>query len=491
MTASDPASALGGSRIHESSQPERPRAKIMCSLGPATATPEAVRALVDAGMDAARLNFSHGTHQEHRAHYERVRAASDAAGRAVGVMADLSGPKIRLGTFASGPVQLEPGAEFVITTESVAGDAQRVSTTYEGLARDVKAGDTLLVNDGLVRLEALASDGVQVTCRVIEGGEVSDHKGINLPGVKLSAPALTPKDLDDLRFALALGVDLVALSFVRSAASAAEVRRAMDEAGRQVPVYAKLEKPEAVLELDAVVRAFDGLLVARGDLGVEMPLEDVPLVQKHAVRLARRRARPVIVATQMLDSMVNRSRPTRAEVSDVANAVLDGADALLLTNETTIGRYPAETVATMRRIIAAAEIEDLSGVPAQEGGCTVQEAIARAAAEAARRLGAQALVAFTRSGSTARQLASHREPVPLFAFTSEPAVRSQLSVVWGVETFVVPDVRTTDEMVVQVTRAMLELGRGEPGDLVVMVAGTPPGAAGSTNSLRVHRLGTG
>ncbi len=466
-----------------------PRAKIMGSLGPSTATPEAVRALVEAGMDGARLNFSHGTHAEHRAHYERVRAAAAAAGRAVGVMADLAGPKIRLGTFASGPVRLEPGAEFVITTRPVAGDAHAVSTTYEGLARDVKAGDTLLVDDGLVRLEAVASDGVQVTCRVREGGEVSDHKGINLPGVQVSAPTLTPKDRDDLGFALALGVDMVALSFVRSAVDAAEVRRAMDEAGRRVPVFAKLEKPEAVLDLEPIVRAFDGLLVARGDLGVEMPLEDVPLVQKHAVRLARERARPVIVATQMLDSMVSHSRPTRAEVSDVANAVLDGADALLLTNETTIGRYPVETVATMRRIVVAAEAEDLSPLPAASGTGTVQEAIARAAAEVARRVEAKALVAFTRSGSTARQLAAHREPVPLFAFTSQPEVRDQLAIVWGVETFVVPDVRTTDEMVAQVTRAMLDVGRGEPGDLVVMVAGTPPGAAGSTNSLRVHRLG--
>jgi pyruvate kinase len=470
--------------------PTAPRVKILASLGPATATPEAIRALVDAGMDAARLNLAHGTHDWHRACCERVRAASDAAGRAVGVMADLAGPKIRLGTFPAGPVTLEPGAEFVISTEPVPGDARGASTTYEGLARDVRRGDTLLVNDGLVRLEAVASDGVRVTCRVVEGGEVSDHKGINLPGVRVSAPALTPKDLDDLRFVLGLGVDMVALSFVRDAAAAAAVRAVMAEAGRHVPVFAKLEKPEAVLHLRDIVAAFDGLLVARGDLGVEMPLEDVPLVQKRAVRLARQHARPVIVATQMLDSMIGHSRPTRAEVSDVANAVLDGADALLLTAETAVGHYPVQVVETMRRIIVASEAEGVRPVPPLPDGTTVQEAVARAATEAAHALGARALVAFTRTGSTVRSLASHREPVPLYAFTSEPCVRSQLSVVWGAETFVVPEVRTTDEMVAAVDRAMLELGRGRAGELIVLVAGTPPGVAGSTNALRVHRLGT-
>jgi pyruvate kinase len=470
--------------------PTTPRVKIIASLGPASAAPETVRALVDAGADAVRFNLSHGTHEWHRDGYEHVRAAAAAAGRAVGVMADLAGPKIRLGVFPGGPVTLVAGAEFTISTEPVPGDARGASTTYEGLARDVRPGDTLLLNDGLVRLEALATDGVRVTCRVVEGGEVSDRKGINLPGVRVSAPPLTPKDLDDLRFALALGVDMVALSYVRDASAAALVRAAMERAGRCVPVFAKLEKPEAVERMSDIVAAFDGLLVARGDLGVEMPLEQVPLVQKRAVQLAREHGKPVIVATQMLDSMVAHSRPTRAEVSDVANAVLEGADALLLTAETAIGRHPVQVVETMRRIIVACEIEGVRPLPPSADVPTVQDAIARAAAEVARGLGARALVAFTRSGSTVRTLASHREPVPLYAFTSEPGVRNQLSVVWGAEAFVVPDVRTTDEMVATVTRAMLELGRAEPGDLVVLVAGTPPGVAGSTNSLRVHRLGT-
>jgi len=469
--------------------PVAPRVKILGSLGPASSTPEAIRALIEAGMDGARLNLSHGTHEWHRDCCGRVRSAAAACGRAVGVMADLAGPKIRLGTFPGGPVVLATGDTFVISTEPVPGDARGASTTYEGLARDVKPGDTLLVNDGLVRLEAMASDGVRVTCRVVEGGEVSDHKGLNLPGVRVSAPVLTPKDLDDLRFALELGVDMVALSFVRDAAAADAVRAVMREVGRRVPIIAKLEKPEAVLHMKDVVAAFDGLLVARGDLGVEMPLEDVPLVQRHAVQLARRACKPVIVATQMLDSMVTHTRPTRAEVSDVANAVLEGADALLLTAETAVGQHPVQVVETMRRIIVACEVEGVRPLPPSTDVPTVQDAIGRAAAEVAHALGARALVAFTRSGSTVRTLASHREPVPLYAFTSEPCVRHQLSVVWGAETFVVPEVRTTDEMVATVTRAMLELGHAGQGDLVVLVAGTPPGVAGSTNSLRVLRLG--
>jgi pyruvate kinase len=482
------------------------RARIVCTLGPATHDPEAIRALLEAGMDVARLNFSHGTHEEHAELYRMVRAASDASGRAVGILADLQGPKIRLGAFAHGPVTLETGAEFTITTEPCAGDATRAGTTYEALARDVRAGDTLLIDDGLVRLEAIASDGRAVRCRVIEGGPVSDHKGINLPGVQVSVPPLTPKDLDDLRFALGLRVDLVALSFVRSPGHAEVVRREMDAIGARLPLIAKLEKPEAVANLEGIVAAFDGLMVARGDLGVEMPLEQVPLVQKRAIEIARRHAKPVIVATQMLDSMIHHSRPTRAEASDVANAVLDGADALMLSGETSTGDHPVESVATMARIIAAAEGSGGHGAPfahAPAGRAAVagherrragqaasrEEAIATAAAQVARDLHALALVAFTQTGSTARCLASHRQPIPLLAFTTEPVVRSQLALTWGVETFIVPRVDHTDGMIAQVDRGLLELGRGRPGDVVVIVAGTPPGTAGSTNTLRVHRLG--
>jgi len=466
------------------------RAKIVCTLGPASHTHEGIRALVDAGMDVARLNFSHGTRDDHRALYDAVRAASDAAGRAVAVLVDLQGPKIRLGTFAAGPVRLEAGAEFVITTEPCEGTAARASTTYPDLARDVRAGDALLVDDGAVRLEAIASDGREVRTRVIEGGPVSNHKGINLPGVAVSAPAMSDKDRDDLRFALALRADLIALSFVRRAADVDDVRAIMAETGAPLPVIAKIEKPEAVEHLAEILAAFDGLMVARGDLGVEMPLEQVPLVQKRAVLMARELAKPVIVATQMLDSMIHHSRPTRAEASDVANAVLDGADALMLSGETSVGEYPVESVSTMRRIISAAESQAPRGIERRSAGRSQpQDAIAAAAARLAADVGARALVAFTQSGATARRLAGHRPATPLLAFTTEPAVRSQLALTWGVETFVVPMVAHTDEMVAQVDRAMLDLGRGQRGDSVVVVAGTPPGVAGTTNTIRVHRLG--
>ena len=466
------------------------RAKIVCTLGPATQSPAAVRALVDAGMDVARLNLSHGTREEHQAVYQAVRAASDAAGRAVAVMVDLQGPKIRLGEFEGGGARLENGAEFVITTEPAIGTATRASTTYAELARDVHPGDTLLVNDGAIRLEVLASDGREVRTRVIEGGRVSDHKGLNLPGVAVSAPALTEKDREDLRFALSLRADLIALSFVRSPGDVEEVRREMAAANAPLPVIAKLEKPEAVARLEAVLEAFDGLMVARGDLGVEMPLEEVPLVQKRAVHLARERGKPVIVATQMLESMIEHARPTRAEASDVANAVLDGADALMLSGETSVGAHPLEAVSTMARIILAAESRPSRLVERRgphAGG--PQGALAAAASRLAEDVGARALVAFTHTGATARRLASHRPSTPLLAFTTEPAVRSQLALTWGVETFVVPSVSHTDEMVAQVDRAMLDLGRAARGEAVVIVAGTPPGVSGTTNTIRLHRLG--
>jgi pyruvate kinase len=466
------------------------RTKIVCTLGPATATEERVTALVEAGMDVARLNFSHGDHAEHERLYGLVRAAADRLGRPVGVLADLQGPKIRLGRFAAGPVEWRAGERVVITTADVPGSHDRVSTTYHRLAEDVQPGDRLLVDDGNVALVVVDVRGPDVHCEVVEGGPVSDAKGLSLPGVAVSVPALTDKDATDLRFALGLGVDLVALSFVRSPADADRVRAVMAEAGCRRPVLAKLEKPAAVAELDAVVDAFDGVMVARGDLGVEMPLEQVPLVQKRAVQACREQAKPVIVATQMLESMIERSRPTRAEASDVANAVLDGTDAVMLSGETSVGRHPVQAVATMTRIVDAVDDDETAAVPSlQRVPETQGGAIASAATVLCHRLAAAALVSFTQTGDTVRRLARHHAPVPLYAFTPDPAVRNQLALSWGVETFVSPTVRHTDEMVRAVDDAMLATGRGRPGDLVVIVAGSPPSTPGSTNMLRVHRLG--
>ena len=466
------------------------RAKIVSTLGPASSSPERVAALVAAGLDVARLNMSHGSHATHLAAYQAVRAASDAAGRSVGILVDLQGPKIRLGTFAGGPVTLETGREFTITTADVPGSAHEASTTYQGLPGDVRPGTQILVDDGRVVLEVTGVQGDRVRTRVAAGGPVSDHKGLNLPGVRVSVPALSGKDAGDLRWALGLRADMVALSFVQGPEDAAPARAIMDECGARLPLIAKIEKPQAVAQLEAVTEAFDGIMVARGDLGVELPLEHVPMVQKRAISLARERARPVIVATQMLESMISQPRPTRAEVSDVANAVLDGADAVMLSAETSIGQYPVEAVTTMAGIITAAEEESGCAAPVlARPSVSTGGAIAHAAAAVGAEVGAAALVAFTVTGETVRRLARHRSPIPLLAFTTEPATRSQLALTWGVETFLVPRVAHTDDMVRQVEAALLDIGRCGKGDTVVIVAGSPPGTPGRTNALRVHRIG--
>jgi pyruvate kinase len=466
------------------------RAKIVCTLGPAVDSPEMIRKLVEAGMDVARLNMSHGNHDDHRRRYDLVREASDATGHGVGIVADLQGPKIRLETFKSGKAKLAVGDEFVITTRDVEGDATICGTTYRGLPGDVAEGDPILVDDGKLRLRVVKVEGEDVTTRVEVGGKVSDHKGLNLPGVAVSVPALSDKDVEDLRWALRTSVDFVALSFVRSAADAEDVRRIMREEGVMLPVIAKIEKPQAIDNLDEVVKAFDGFMVARGDLGVECPLEDVPFLQKLVIDKARRNAKPVIVATQMLESMITNPAPTRAEASDVANAVLDGADAVMLSGETSVGEYPIETVETMARIVASTESHELSTMaaidwqPKTRGGV-----IAKAAAEVAERVSASYLVAFTQSGDSARRAARYRGRVPVLAFTPVAKVRSQLSLTWGVETFLAGDVEHTDEMVRQVDEALLKIGRVKEGDQVVIIAGSPPGIPGSTNALRIHRMG--
>ncbi len=441
-------------------------------------------------MDVARLNLSHGSYADHEAVYAMVREASESLGRSVAVLVDLQGPKIRLGRFANGPAELTVGETFTITTEDVPGDLELASTTYKGLPGDARVGDRILIDDGKVAVEVTAIIGPRVITRVIEGGPISNHKGLNLPGVAVSVPALSAKDEQDLRWGLHLGADWIALSFVRSAADAEDVRRIMAEEGISLPIIAKVEKPQAVENLEEVVDAFDAIMVARGDLGVEMPLEQVPLVQKRAVELARRNAKPVIVATQVLESMIENSRPTRAEASDAANAVLDGADALMLSGETSVGKHPIEAVRTMARIIANTEdhglerIVPLGSAPRTQGG-----AITLAAATVGRQLAVKYLVTFTTSGDSARRMARLRSEAKHLVFTPEAKIRAQLSLSWGVETFLTPYVKHTDEMVRQVDQLLLADGRAERGDLVVIVAGSPPGIPGSTNALRVHRIG--
>ncbi|KYH44331.1 pyruvate kinase [Branchiibius sp. NY16-3462-2] len=466
------------------------RAKIVATLGPATDGPERTLELVQAGLDIARLNLSHGEHPDHEKRYVAIRDASNQTGRAVGILCDLQGPKIRTGRFADGPVELKNGETFTITTRDVPGTKDIVSTTFKGLPGDVRPGDRLLIDDGKIELRAVSVEGDDVVTTVVEGGICSNNKGINLPGVAVSVPALSEKDEDDLRFALRLGADLIAMSFVREPSDIDRAHEIMREEDRFVPVIAKIEKPQAVSNLRAIVDAFDGLMVARGDLGVEMPLEEVPIVQKRAVEICRRAAKPVIVATQVLESMIENPRPTRAETSDCANAVLDGADAIMLSGETSVGAWPLEAVRTMAKIIQSTEehglerIRPLGTKPKTKGG-----AITAAAAEVGEQLDVKYLVTFTTSGDSAQRLARVRSKRPMLACTPFEATRNRLAVVWGVQTYLMPQVKHTDQMARQVDEILLNSGLCEEGDLVVIVAGAPPGIPGSTNALRVHSVG--
>ncbi|CUR54064.1 Pyruvate kinase [metagenome] len=466
------------------------RAKIVCTLGPAVGTPAKIRELVEAGMDVARLNMSHGGYADHEQMYRMVREAADATGHGVGIFADLQGPKIRLETFADGPVKLKKGETFTITTRDVPGDVEICGTTYKGLPGDVSPGDPILIDDGKVRLKVIEVTDTEVRTEVVTAGKISNNKGINLPGVAVSVPALSEKDIEDLRWALHMGVDFIALSFVRSAKDVDDVHKVMDEEGFRLPVIAKIEKPQAIDNLDGIVAAFDGIMVARGDLGVECPLEDVPFLQKSVIEKARRNAKPVIVATQMLESMISAPAPTRAEATDVANALLDGADAVMLSGETSVGEYAIEAVQTMARILESTEDHGLARMAAIDWNPrTTGGVIAKAAAEVAERVGALYLVAFTQSGDSARRMSRYRGQIPILAFTPMASTRSQLSMTWGVETFKTVSVEHTDEMVRQVDEQLLEIGRVKEGDLVVIIAGAPPGIPGSTNALRVHRMG--
>ncbi|MEX3610080.1 pyruvate kinase [Rothia sp. LK2588] len=466
------------------------RAKIVCTIGPAISSPEKIAEAIEAGMNVARLNMSHGDHDVHSQSYTNIREQSKNLGRNVAILADLQGPKIRLETFKNGSEVLSPGDTFTITTRDVEGTQEICGTTFKNMPGDVKEGDTLLIDDGKIRLEAISVTDTDITTRVVVGGPVSDHKGINLPGVAVSIPALTEKDERDLRFALNLGVDIIALSFVRSGEDILRVHEIMEEEGIHLPVIAKVEKPQAVENLQDIVDKFDGIMVARGDLGVEFPLEEVPLVQKRAIELARRWAKPVIVATQVLETMINNPTPTRAEASDCANAILDGADAVMLSGETSVGKYPIITIQTMARIVKSTEerglyrVAPLGTTPKTRGG-----AITRAAVAISEQLNVDYITAFTQSGDTVRRLARLRPSKPVIAFTPDPKVRAFLALLWGVQTVQTEFAASTDEMTGLVDKFLLTRGIAQPNDLIVMAAGSPPGVAGSTNLLKVHRVG--
>jgi len=465
--------------------------KIVCTLGPASIAEGIIEQMARAGMDVARLNFSHGTHAEHGLAIERVRSVEARIGKPIAILQDLQGPKIRLGTFESGAATLRRGQPFVLTTVSCQGSAQRVAISYEGFARDVKPGDRVLIDDGRIALEVQDVDGEDVTCRVEIGGLVQNHKGVNLPRTTLRMPALTEKDRGDLAFGLRHGVDYVGVSFVRSAADLLEVREFINEQRSDAQVVAKLERPEALGRLDEILAATSAVMVARGDLGVEMPLEEVPVAQKEIIRKARLARTPVITATQMLESMVSASRPTRAEVSDVANAILDGTDAVMLSAESATGSYPVEAVRMLDRVIRRTEaaFPPASMDRPRRGEVSFPQAISDSAAFAARELQARAIVAFTQSGSTARLISQDRPPVPVIAFTPSERVRRRLALDWGVIPRLVQRLPTIDGMVAAIESDLLADRTVKYNDVLIIVSGAPLWVRGTVNLLKLHRVG--
>ena len=470
------------------------RAKIVCTIGPASHSPDVLRALVDAGMDVARLNFSHGSHADHAAVVADLRRIADEAGRPLAILQDLQGPKIRLGMLQGGAVQLGTGARFVLTTEEIEGDADRASTTYKALPSDVTQGDDILLSDGLLRLRVDGVNGEDITCTVVDGGHLRQRAGINLPGAELSVPSMTEKDLADLAFGVEQGVDWVALSFVRSAADVdalkAELARLQADAG----VIAKLEKPQAIDALDDIVDAADAIMVARGDLGVEMSPERVPFIQKTIIRACAAAGKPVITATQMLESMIENPRPTRAEASDVANAVFDGTDAVMLSGETAMGAPPIHAVQMMHRIVSEAE-RNVAAQPEmrrrarREAALSFSDAIAEAAGQVAADTKAAAIVAFTQSGFSAKLIARSRPQTRIYAFTPHRRVQRRLCVHWGLEPRYAAYLERTQDMIEVVEQQLLEEGIVRAGDSLVFLAGMPSNRPGTTNMLRLHTVG--
>ncbi|MEK7444554.1 MAG: pyruvate kinase [candidate division NC10 bacterium] len=467
------------------------RTKIICTIGPASAGRDALHRLVTAGMDVARLNFSHGTHAEHAEVIRMIREGEGEWGRPVTIVQDLQGPKVRLGLFAGGRAWLETGGRFTLASEPALGTAARASFSHPELLPALRPGDQVWMDDGMIQLTVEEAGSGEAHCRVTAGGWVSDHKGIALPRFPVPVSCLTPKDREDLRFGIAQGVDYVAISFVRSAEDIQEVRRFLHEVGATLPVIAKLERAEVVGNLPAILPLVDAVMVARGDLGVEVPLEEVPIIQKEVIRQARLARVPVIVATQMLESMVSHVRPTRAEVTDVATAIFDAADAIMLSAETATGRYPVEAVQVMARIAERAErAAQARGVERRRSEASgFPEAVAEAACHAARVLGAKAIVAFTQSGFSARLMSEERPEVPIVALTPFPEVQRRLGLFWGVSARLIRRVETTDEMIEEIEATLLGDGTVQHNDVVVIVSGVPMWVTGATNLLKFHRVG--
>lgn len=469
------------------------RAKIVVSLGPATDSEDVLIGLIRAGLNVARLNMSHGEISDHQKRLDLVRKVSQDLKSPIAVLVDLQGPKIRIGRFKNKSEVLNDGAVFSVTTKNIEGSGKIVSTTYSGLISDVSVGDDLLLDDGRIKLKVENKTSDTLECLVVEGGVISDNKGLNLPGVMVSVPALSKKDEIDLKWALANDVDWIALSFVRNGSDIQRVHEIMRETNIWLPTIAKIEKPQAVENLDEILEKFDGIMIARGDLGVELPLEMVPLVQKEAITRARNAGKPVIVATQMLESMITASRPTRAEASDVANAILDGADALMLSGETSVGKNPVLVVSTMSKIVEHVESEALEKLVKLEphSRISVARALTASAIVVGEFIGAKYLVAFSETGRSARLMARHRSKIPILTYTPIVRVLRQLSLIWGVTAYLVGEVKHTDEMVGLVDRDLLARGYANPEELVVIVAGVPPGVPGTTNGMRVHKVGFG
>ena len=464
------------------------RTKIIATIGPASSSPAVIAKLIHAGMDAARLNFSHGERKDHITRIRLIRQASISVGKPIAIIQDLQGPKLRVGNMQNDGVALKRGAIVTLTAKKVVGTSSLISITYSRLAKDLRPGDTVLFDDGRLELRVLRRSGSGLQCKVIRGGTLKSHKGVNLPGANLTLPSLSPKDRQDILFGIGRGVDYIALSFVRSASDIEATRSFIRKAGADIPIIAKIEKPEAIRNLDEIIQAADGIMVARGDLGVEMSPEQVPLLQKLIIRACNDAEKPVITATQMLESMIENPQPTRAEASDVANAILDGTDCVMLSGETAVGKHPVQAISVMARIAVQAETS-LEPIPPDKHIGGLDESVAHAACRAAAEQHVRAIVTFTQSGSTALLVSKHRPAADIIAPTPFERVARKVSLYWGVIPVILKTKKTTDDMIRSVEAIMLEKDLARKRDLIVITAGVPIGVAGSTNMMKIHRVG--